>query len=247
MAKVQARRVPLAEIGRLREQYRYSAECQIVRDSILTRGLAHPYLFTVGKAVAGYGGVWNAYYPDRITEFFTLPQYRDLAPRLVRALCRASGAKEIEVQTNILDGQRLIEVCAAETWIEKLLFEEGDESNLNRPDLRFRPRRPGDAGPDGDWVVERQARVVGAGGWLTHYNPPYADLYMEVVEDARRQGIGSYLVQELRRACRSHGYRAAARCDPDNTGSRGALQTGGLRLCGEIVAGLIDPSTLTGD
>jgi len=86
-------------------------------------------------------------------------------------------------------------------------------------------------------VVEKQGRVLGAGAWLTHYNPPYADLYMEVVESARGRGVGSYLVQELRRACSRASYKPAARCDPTNEASRRTLERGGLRPCGEILAG----------
>ena len=41
--------------------------------------------------------------------------------------------------------------------------------------------------------------TVATGGLLFHYNVPYADIYMEAVEPFRRNGFGSYLVQELKR------------------------------------------------
>ena len=37
-------------------------------------------------------------------------------------------------------------------------------------------------------VAALHGEVVGTGGFLLHYNPPFADLYMEVREDARRRG-----------------------------------------------------------
>src|SRR5947207_7218015 len=55
--------------------------------------------------------------------------------------------------------------------------------------------------PVGDWGIEVDGRIVATGGALFHYNPPYGDIYMEVAEPARRKGYGSYLVQEVKRAC----------------------------------------------
>ena len=72
---------------------------------------------------------------------------------------------------------------------------------------------------------------------MSHYNPPYADLYMEVIPEARGRGIGSFLVQELRRVCRESGRIPAARCDPANEASKKALLRGGLVAVGSIVAG----------
>ena len=234
---IQVRRVGLDEIALLRQEYRRGAPCQIVHDSILARGLADPYLLFLDGEVAGYAGVWTRYSPDRILEFFTLPPYRARAAELVRALVGQAGARELEAQTNLYDGRTLIEECATEVWTEKLLFEAAHETDIARSDLTFRRRAEGDQGPEGPWVVEKDGCMVGGGGWLTHYNPPYADLYMEVSEGARRQGIGAYLVQELRRACSREGHTPAARCDPDNEGSRRALERGGFRLCGELLIG----------
>jgi len=92
---------------------------------------------------------------------------------------------------------------------------------------------------EGPWIVEEKGEVLGAGGLLTHYNPPYADLYMEVVNSARRRGVGSYLVQELRHVCAEQGLRPAARCDPKNHASRRTLERGGFKPCGEILAGAL--------
>ena len=108
--------------------------------------------------------------------------------------------------------------------------------------VTLRTRLPEDDGPEGPWVVERRGRVVGAGGILHHYNPPWSDLYMEVATGSRRQGVGSFLVQELRRVCASSGRRAAARCDPGNEASRHTLIRGGLELRGSVLQRpLIDP------
>jgi GNAT superfamily N-acetyltransferase len=47
---------------------------------------------------------------------------------------------------------------------------------------------------------------------------------MEVAESARRQGFGSYLVQELKRVCYQAVRKPGAACDPTNVASRLTLQ-----------------------
>lgn len=98
--------------------------------------------------------------------------------------------------------------------------------------------------PIGDWALELNGDVVATGGALFHYNPPYADLYMEVDEMHRRHGYGSYLVQELKRKCYAMGKIPAARCNADNTASRYTLEKAGLLPCARIVVGEIKTSLM---
>ena len=88
-------------IASLRSLYRNEADCQIVRDSILARGLADPYLIHVDGRVAGYAGVWNRYFKNRVMEFHTLAERRAEASVMFRELLIASGATHIEAQTNL--------------------------------------------------------------------------------------------------------------------------------------------------
>jgi RimJ/RimL family protein N-acetyltransferase len=83
--------------------------------------------------------------------------------------------------------------------------------------------------------------VVATGGFLSHYNPPYGDIYMEVAEPFRRMGFGSYLIQELKRVCCEAGKKPAARCNPDNLASRRALEKAGLLPCGHFLVGEVKP------
>lgn len=80
---------------------------------------------------------------------------------------------------------------------------------------------------------------MATGGLLYHYNPPYGDIYMEVAEPFRLRGLGSYLVQELKRVCREGGHVPAVRCGTDNAGSRLTLQRAGMSPCGRIVSGRV--------
>jgi RimJ/RimL family protein N-acetyltransferase len=79
--------------------------------------------------------------------------------------------------------------------------------------------------------------VVGKGGILFHYNPPYGDIHMDIDEGFRRRGYGSYLVQELKRLCQELGGIAAARCDPTNTASQRTLQRAGFLPHAHILIG----------
>lgn len=88
----------------------------------------------------------------------------------------------------------------------------------------------------GDWGLEYAGEVVATGGFTLYYNPPYADLYMEVATAWQRRGLGRYLVQELRCACREAGRVPAARCSESNTASQAALLSGGLVMAGRIVS-----------
>lgn len=208
----------------------------MVRDSILGRGLANGWLLEADSLPIGYGGVWNAHYPGRLMEFWLEPFHRDRADGCYRELIRASGADAVEAQTNIPWMVEPLRALRCEVREEHILFEEGVETDLTLPGAEFRERRERDAGPDGDFVVELGGRIVGAGGFLCHYNAPFVDLYMAVSEESRGVGVGSWLIQELRGVVRGAGLVPAARCDVDNEASRRTLLKGGLRECGRIVA-----------
>ena len=91
-------------------------------------------------------------------------------------------------------------------------------------------------------MIEVAGEAVATGGALHHYNPPYADLFMEVSEAHRRHGHGSYLVQELKRICYESGNKPAARCDASNVASRQTLQKAGFLPCARLLVGDVIPS-----
>jgi RimJ/RimL family protein N-acetyltransferase len=87
------------------------------------------------------------------------------------------------------------------------------------------------------WVVTLNGEIAGAGGVLYHYNRPYGDIYMKIAEPFRGRGLGAYLVQELKTACRAGGSVPAARCNIGNLASRRTLQKAGFVPCGNLVTG----------
>jgi GNAT superfamily N-acetyltransferase len=235
--KIQVRRTEYQEVEAMRELYRQEANCQIIHDSFLSRGLADPYLILVEGRVGGYGAVGNRYPKDRLTEFYTLPNVRRFALPMFRELLTVSQATQLEAQTNIPLMVLMLYDCAKNITAENILFEDAFVTHHPCPNGAFRHTTPDDHQPDGEWVIEADGTIVAWGGFLCHYNLPYGDIYMEVAEPARRQGFGSYLVQELKRVCYEAGKKPAARCNPDNIGSRRTLQKAGLLPCGRLLVG----------
>jgi RimJ/RimL family protein N-acetyltransferase len=60
---------------------------------------------------------------------------------------------------------------------------------------------------------------------------------MEVKENFRRKGLGSFIIQELKKACYLAGRVPAARCNIRNKASRATLLKAGLKVCGFMLKG----------
>ncbi|HLK60660.1 MAG TPA: GNAT family N-acetyltransferase [Chthonomonadaceae bacterium] len=244
---IQVHRAEYEDVEPMRELYRQEANCQIICDSLLRRGLADPYVILVEGRQAGYGGVRNKYDIGRLMEFYTLPHLRGSAQDLFRELLAVSQATEMEAQTNMPLMLTMLYDCATDITEASILFQDAFTTQLTCPGSVFRRSSPEDAAsifphkdePVGDWIVEAQGAAVATGGFLCHYNPPYGDVFMEVSEPARRQGFGSYLVQEVKRVCYEAGKKPAARCNPANMASRRTLQKAGFLPCGRMLVGRV--------
>jgi GNAT superfamily N-acetyltransferase len=246
--EIEVKRRAADELFPQHELFRAEANCQLIRDSFWTRGFLVAYAIELDGRLAGHGAIGNRHFEGRVIEFFTLPEYRRHAGAMFERLLAASGATHIEAQTNVPLMATMLRNFATEIHAENILFAEGGSTELPGPEgAVFRHvREDGELAifehhhePGGDWVIEAGGEIVATGGFLTHYNPPYADLYMEVAESKRRRGFGSYLIQELKRVCYEAGKMPAARCDVANVASRRTLERGGLAVCGEIVVGRV--------
>jgi GNAT superfamily N-acetyltransferase len=126
-----------------------------------------------------------------------------------------------------------------------VLFERHSVTEFKIPDAVVRPRRADDqifehaVEPLGDYVLEVKGEIVATGGFMLHYNPPFADLYMEVRPDCRRHGYATFILQALQKECYLAGRVPAARCPIENIASRTALTKAGLRVCGFMQLGNI--------
>ena len=245
-------RTPLLRLHGLRARYRRSMDCQIIRDAHHRRGFTTLFRITVGRRVAGYGAVGMARHNRGVLqEFYLLPRYRSRALHLFRQLLFVTRARHISCQSNDALLTLMLYDCARNIRVEHHLFEDSATTRLLVTGARFRPTRPTDARnifphrsePIGDWVVEWRGAIVATGGILTHYNPPYGDLHMEVAPRFRRRGFGSFIVQELKRIAYRRGLIPAARCNGTNVASRRTLERAGFAVCGRILTGRVATSS----
>jgi GNAT superfamily N-acetyltransferase len=234
-----------------RDMYRLEMNCQIIHDSIHSRaGWTEEYLLFANGAQAGYGSVavggpWQG--KSTVYEFYVLPHHRAHVFELFRTLLMCSGAAMINVQTNDPLITVMLHTFAHDVTTESVLFHDRLITALSPAGASFRRATPAEvADVPGDqlkWygVVEVEGQVAATGGILLHYNRPYGDIYMEVAESFRRRGLGSFLVQELKRVCYEGGTVPAARCSPGNVASRRTLQKAGFVPCGNILTGTVSP------
>jgi GNAT superfamily N-acetyltransferase len=242
------------EVLPLRTRHRAEMDCQIVHDSIHRRaGWTATFLLETSGAPAGFGSVaiggpWTG--RPTLFEFYLLPDQRTRAFGLFEAFLAASGARFFEVQTNDALLAVMAHAYGKDLVSEKIVFADAATTHhgaagatlrrLTSEDevIACREQRQG----GGEWVLDLDGAAVARGGILFHYNRPYGDVYMEVAEPFRRRGLGTYLVQELKRACYDLGAIPGARCDAANLASRRTLQKAGFVpfahiLIGSVVAG----------
>ena len=236
-------RADLARIRPLRERFLADAAFQVRYHAHHERGWTDSYVLTAGDTDIGYGSVKGRDIADRDTvfEFLVLPPFEGSASSLFGDLLTASGVTHIEAQTNDPLMAAMLFEFGHDIRADVMLFDACVRTSHVVPGTVFRRRREGDAvfahttEPVGDYVVERDGEIAGTGGFLLHYNEPFADVFMEVAEPHRRQGIGSFLVQEIVKQCYLHGRIPAARCHIRNVASRATLAKAGMRRCGFLL------------
>jgi GNAT superfamily N-acetyltransferase len=237
----------LKDIQLLRALFLQETNFQIRYNACHERGWTDSYLLLAGDLSAGYGSIKGQQPRDRDTifEYFVLQPFRKKASELFRELLAVSGAEFIECQSNDLLLSSMLYEFSASVRADVVLFEDHAVTEYVVPGAVVRPRRAGDqmfehgTEPVGEYVVEVSGDIVASGGFLQHYNKPFADLYMEVRKDSRGRGIGSFLLQEVKRECYLAGRVPAARCDIRNAASRATLIKAGLRVCGFMLMGKV--------
>jgi GNAT superfamily N-acetyltransferase len=243
-----ATRVTLNAIQPLRAQFLAETCFQIRYDACHERGWTDSYLLTLDGVPVGYGSVKgreDVAARDVVFEFFVVRPFRKHASRLFLKLLSASGVRGVECQTNDWLLSSLVLEYATDIRGDVVLFQDDRATEHEVPGIAVRPRREDDevfphtVEPVGDYVAVAAGEVVASGGFLRHYNPPFADVFMEVRPDWRGRGIGSLLVQEVKKACYLAGCVPAARCSIRNTASRATLARAGMVPCGFMLSGRI--------
>ena len=236
----------LQEILYLRNLFLQENNFQIRYNARHERGWTDSYVIMCNQEKIGYGAVkGNENIKDRDTvfEFYIIPPFRNLSSTVFQQLLHVSKAKFVESQTNNLLLTSLLYEHSKNINSDVILFEEGFTSDLRIDKVIFRKRNENDvvfehkAEPVGDYVLELDKEVVATGGFLLHYNMPFADLYMEVREDCRRKGLGSFLIQEIKKQCYLSGRVPAARTGIENIASKATLLKAGLKIAGYMLLG----------
>jgi GNAT superfamily N-acetyltransferase len=231
--------VAVEDILRWRDLYRQEMHCQIVHDNMHARpGWTQPYLVEIERAAAGYGsiligGPWTG--TRTVFEFYLALQHRARVFDAFSSLLTVSEATAIKAQTNDSLLTVMLHAWAKDIVGEAIVFEDKLTTALTLDGAALRRRGE----PEPDWCLEVDGAIAATGGILYHYNRPYGDIYMEVAETYRRRGLGSYLVQELKRVCYELGSIPCARCNPDNIASRKTLQKAGFVPCAHILSGTL--------
>jgi GNAT superfamily N-acetyltransferase len=243
-----------AEILPWLEESRRVAPGQVVHDSLHARpGWTQSYLLQEAGQPAGFGAVavggpWQG--TRTVFAFHVSPGHHSQAAGLFAAFLRASSATHFEIQTEPGLLHDLARPQAKDWSTDAIIFRAGPVTALPVPaGATFRKSSVADrdrgfahhAEPVGDWVVEVDGVIAATGGWLSHYNPPHHDLYLEVAEPYRRRGLGSWLLQELKLECRAIGGTPCGRTSPRNLASRTCLARAGFTPWCEIVCAAFTP------
>jgi GNAT superfamily N-acetyltransferase len=246
MSKITVYKTGLVEILQLRDLFLNEVNVQIIYNSFYERGWTDTYLIAYNNSVIGYGALkGNDNRNDRNTifEFYIMPSYRAFSISAFSALIYSSKAAFIECQSNVPQLANLLHQFSYDINSRWILFEDYLTSNLIVSDALFRKKKPEDMvfehkiEPVGDYVLELNGNIIATGGFLLHYNFPFADLFMEVKEDFQRKGFGSYIIQEVKQQCYLTGRVPSARCMLENIASRDSLLKAGFRIAGFMLIG----------
>jgi GNAT superfamily N-acetyltransferase len=241
-------KVELREVEALRALYSQELNALIRYYAWHEAGWADSYHLKVDGAPVGYGSVKGRQREDRDTvfEFFVVPPFRKMSRQLFLELIDVSGAAYVECQSNDVELSAMLYEFASDIDADVILFADHTVTHHHAMvDATLRRKREEDrifehrSQPVGDFVIEVREEVVATGGFLTHYNRPFADLFMEVKEDSRERGLATFLLQEVKKECYLAGRVPAARCDIANAASAATLRKVGLRECGFMLTGVM--------
>lgn len=241
--KIVVRKSSAEETAEFRRRLMAETPLQFVAWSALPRGIADPWLVLVDGEPAGYYTVWNRYYEGAVGECWIAPSFERARAQLLTETASLSGAREVRAQTNMPGMLALALDSCPSVEATNVLFgwSGGEGPPCPIPGLECVPvPNPEPNHPDSrDFAAVLGGAKIAQGGYLCHYNPPFADVHMEVGEAWRGRGVGAWFVAQASRAAAEAGKTPAARCNIDNFSSRRTLIKGGMEVIGHILQGRI--------
>lgn len=229
----------------LRSLFLQENNFQIRYNATHERGWTDSYVFQLGRDIIGYAaikGKENIVDRDTVFEFYLVPHFRHLAAHCFNVLKKKATPAYVETQSNerVLTG--LLNEFGSDIQSDVILFRDSFCSAMQVEKIVFRKQNEKDkifthhSEPEGDYVLSLNRKIIATGGFLLHYNFPFADLYMEVKEGYRRNGYGSYLIQEIKKQCYLNGRVPAARCNISNAASKATLLKAGFEIGGYMMS-----------
>lgn len=232
----------LAEINDLRILFLDESHFQFICNKCHDYGWADTYAIFANGVKIGYGAIWGTDKRedrDTIFEFYIIRTYRRFSNQIFPEFLKISKPLYIEAQSN---DQLLASMLYEHSELvrpEAILFEDYLETSYHMPEVIFRKKEATDetGDDDSDYILVKNNQIVARGGLMLNYNMPYADIYMQVGEPFRGQGLGSLIVQELKKEAYLNGRVPAARCNINNQRSKATLLKAGLKICGYRLKG----------
>lgn len=241
--QLQVIKTGLSDIRALRLLFLHESSFQFICDKCHLYGWADTYLFLADGVKIGYGSVWgqsNRQDRDAIFEYYLLPSFRKYTSVIFPILHTVSNAMYVECQSNDQLLTSMLYEFTQNIVAEAILFEDHYTTNLHVPGVVFHKPLTGPDGYDaGGYTLEQDGEIVADGGLMLNYNMPYADLYMNVKEDFRQKGLGSLIVQELKKEAYLMGRIPSARCNINNQASKSTLLKAGFKCCGHRLKGTL--------
>jgi len=232
----------LASIQAFRILFLQENNFQFIHNKCHEYGWADTYLFTSDGIKIGYGSVWGRNKReerDAIFEFYIIKPYRKFANEIFPGFCAASNATFIECQGNDLLLSSMLYEYAQNINAEAILFEDNSRTHFDIPSVIFQKKAAEDHVRDDDrqYILKQDGEVIASGGLMLNYNVPYADIYYEVNENYRKKGLGSLMIQELKKEAYLSGRVPAARCNIKNLASKATMLKAGFVVCGHLLYG----------
>ena len=252
----------LEKILPLRNLFLQENNCQIRYNACHERNWSDSYLIKINNEIIGYASIKGKedYIKDRdaIFEFYIIPKFRNKATLIFLELIKISKPKYIECQSNIVLLPEMLFEFSKNINADTILFEDNPNLGGNLPsdkqgfklppkftDVIFRKRETGELiigkkeKDMGSYILDNEGEIIATGGFLTHYNFPFVDLFMEVKKSHWREGLGSYILREIKKECYEMGRIPAARCHINNKASKATLLKAGFKICGFMLNGEI--------
>ena len=231
-----------------RRKYLKESNFQIRYNNFHESNWTDSYLLFDGNKIVGYGavkGLNDIKERNTIFEFYLLKSQRHNAQEIYNTFIAASNATYAEAQSNDILNTEMLNTFCKDITNPLIIFGRAQVRANSKFNAKFRLSKTTDTtwkNKEAElekYVLEIDNTVVAGGGFTTHYNKYYADIFMEVKPSKRKRGLGSFIVQSLIKECQALGLTPVAACSIENEASKNCLLKGGFLEIGHTLQGTL--------